>query len=199
VGPSNPDEPLQSAGPAPDRGYLSAAGFVLRQAQSSPLGGAKANHYSARPDSFPPARSCDQHHRPPAPNCYKRNPLRHQQEAVTAPPLVQLPVVAGPTTARSVRCPLCEVNTGVSGCTTRTVWPTPATATRCSRPSSVTYPISKPPTPNGSGARPTGHRDPKAASGDSGPVCAAVSCAAVAAPGPCPGGGAAIGPSPNAG
>jgi hypothetical protein len=29
----------------------------------------------------------------------------------------------------------------------------------------------------------------RAARGDSGPVCAAVSCAEVAAPGPCPGGG----------
>ena len=129
MGPSNPDEPLQSAGPATDRGYLSAAGFVLRQAQSSPLGGAKANHYSAQPDSFPPARSCDQHHHPPAPNCYKRNPLRHQQEAVTAPRLVQPPVVADHHSPLRCRCPLCEVTvwTSCAACGPRSWrWASPA-------------------------------------------------------------------------
>jgi hypothetical protein len=53
------------------------------------------------------------------------------------------------------RCPLCEVNRRIGLHDSNGVAHACDSDTRCSRPSSVTYPISKPPTPNGSAARPT--------------------------------------------
>ena len=74
---------------------------------------------------------------------------------MTAPRLVQPPVVADHHSPLRCRCPLCEVNRRIGLDESNGVAHPCDSDTRCSRPSSVTYPISKPPTPTGSGARRT--------------------------------------------
>ena len=150
MGPSNPDEPLQSAGPATDRGYLSTAGFVLRHLAAPKPTITQLNRTASRrqgPVISTTVRQC---------RTAISGPLTAPGGGCDCSPAS---TTAGrgrpPQHPLRCRCPLCEVNRRIGLHDSNGVAHACDSDTRCSRPSSVTYPISKPPTPNGSGARPT--------------------------------------------
>ena len=156
MGPSNPDEPLhsqpvqhQTAGTSPEPALCGARLSHLHLAAPKPTT-TQLNRTASRrqgPVISTTVRQC---------RTAISGPLTAPAGGCDCSP-------AGTTAGRGrppqhplrCRCPLCEVNRRIGLHDSNGVAHACDSDTRCSRPSSVTYPISKPPTPNGSAARPT--------------------------------------------